>query len=132
MGEARSAWKSESPKDNDRSSIPRTRFFLELAHEIAVDKRIAPPHNLLRFYVATLVSKVVLQSLTDDVQAFVVRRVAESFDLMQESSPSEIASMRNQLAEASGSLLAVSDGIVRYGTGSLTCACSALSSSNPN
>ncbi|EKM48038.1 uncharacterized protein PHACADRAFT_214979 [Phanerochaete carnosa HHB-10118-sp] len=106
MGEARSAWKSESPQGSDRSSIPRTRFFLELAHEIIVDKRIAPPHNLLQFCVATLVSKVVLQSLTDDVQAFVVRCIAESFDLMQESSPSEIPSIRDQLVEASGSLLA--------------------------
>ena len=99
------------PQGSGRSSIPRTRSFLDLAHEIVVDRRIAPPQNLLRFYLPTFVSKVILQGLTDDVQAFVVKRLAESFNLMKESNSSENTLIRNQFVEASGSLLGVSSQI---------------------
>lgn len=114
VAEARLAWKSESSQDNDRSSIPRTRFFLDLAHEIVVERRISPPQNLLRFYLTTLVPKAVMQILTADVQAFVIKRIAESFDVMQDSNPSEVTPIRNQLVDVSGLLLAVSDHVVLH------------------
>ncbi|GJE89989.1 hypothetical protein PsYK624_061080 [Phanerochaete sordida] len=106
LDEAKAAWKSEQPRDDDRHSIPRTRFFLTMAHEIVVERRIAAPLNLTRFYIATFGPRTVLQNLTEDAQAFVIRHVAESFSLMQDTGRNDYISIRNQLVEANSTLMA--------------------------
>ena len=87
--------------------MPRTRFFLEMAHEIVVERRLAPLGNFLRFLLTTFVSKVALQSLTEDIQALVIKHVADILNALPEASANDRTVLRTQSVESSIHLLSV-------------------------
>lgn len=84
--------------------LTHSRYHLELASFIAVQKRVAHPSHLLRFYFShQLASKPTLVRLSQDAQAFVLSSVADILDACEASplegasaSPQEGAALRRQ------------------------------------
>ncbi len=77
LDEAKISSKIDFPHDDSRSSLPRTRCYLDLATMVAVDKQVAHPSHLLRFFCVNLLSKITLARLTEDLQVYVLSNTAE-------------------------------------------------------
>lgn len=73
--------KAKSTLHNDTrsgtASLKTTRFFFDLASSLAVEKAIASPVDLLRFYCRSL-SKISLSGLPKDDYVYFIARVAET------------------------------------------------------
>ncbi|KAH9895220.1 hypothetical protein C8Q73DRAFT_644717 [Cubamyces lactineus] len=79
LAQARATLKSDLPPGSEHGSLENTRYYLDLASFIATDRRFAHPSHLLRFYYTNLTPKLVLVRLPEEDQAYVIRRVAETF-----------------------------------------------------
>ena len=79
LAQARATLKSDLPPGSEHGSLQNTRYYLDLASFIATDRRFAHPSHLLRFYYTNLTPKLVLVRLPEEDQAYVIRRVAETF-----------------------------------------------------
>lgn len=84
QNEAKVSWKAETPKAGERASLPRTRFYLDLANDI-LQRRLGPAAHYLRFYLTMFISKAVLQSLTDEIQVLVIKHTADALELLLDS-----------------------------------------------
>lgn len=108
LKEERASYKVEAPQasqEKQRSSLPRTRFYLQLAYHIAVEKQAAYPARLLRHYCTNLVSKVVLAMFNEDFQAFVITNFAGALAAVQRNTDE---TLRNQAVDAAVPILVVS------------------------
>ncbi|KAI8992938.1 hypothetical protein BD414DRAFT_514013 [Trametes punicea] len=79
LTQARALLKSNLPSGAESGSLQDTRYYLDLASFITVERHLAPASHLLHFYYSHLTPKLVLGRLSDDDQAYVIGRVAETF-----------------------------------------------------
>lgn len=108
LAQAKEAYKSETPHGGAKSSLARTRQYLALAVDL-VQNRIASPTSLLRFLLVTFAPKVVLQNLSVDAQALIIKHTADTLNNLQDTPRAEERNtLRNQAIDASVSLLVVS------------------------
>ena len=80
---AKASWKAETPQASERSSLPRTRIYLDLASDI-LSRGLGQATSYLRFHLTSFVSKATLQSLSDDAQCLVITHVADALKLVLE------------------------------------------------
>ncbi|OJT02632.1 Apoptosis inhibitor 5-A [Trametes pubescens] len=85
LGQARAMLKSDLPSSGESGSLYNVRYYLDLASFITVENRLSAPSHLLRFYYSNLTPKLVLGRLAEDDQAYVIRRVAETFAAYDET-----------------------------------------------
>ncbi|PCH35985.1 hypothetical protein WOLCODRAFT_108007 [Wolfiporia cocos MD-104 SS10] len=83
---AKASLKIDMPPGGGRSSLENTRYFLEMASFIAVQKRVAHPSHLLQFYFTSLTSKMTLVRLNEDAQVLVLTHIADTLAAFQETS----------------------------------------------
>ena len=76
LTQARAALKSDIPSDAGRGSLISSGCYLDLAFSITVERRLAHPSHLLRFYHTTLLEKQHLSRLSEEEQSNVIRNVA--------------------------------------------------------
>ena len=113
LEEAKTLLRIDLPHDDSRSSLRRTRGYLDLAYLVAVDKQVAHPSQLLRFYCANLVSKITLARLNEDLQVYVLTSITEILSACEDRGPAPgflpgpASSLRNQVVAACPSLLSV-------------------------
>ncbi|KAI0358737.1 hypothetical protein OH77DRAFT_1494335 [Trametes cingulata] len=86
LSQARAALKADLPSGVEKGSLESSRYYLELASFVAVDRRLAHPSQLLRFYYTNLTTKLVLSRLSEEDQAYVICRVADVFVASDEPS----------------------------------------------
>ncbi|KAI9061682.1 hypothetical protein FKP32DRAFT_1612897 [Trametes sanguinea] len=79
LAQARATLKVDLPSGAEIGSLQETRYYLDLATFVAVERRLTPPTQLLRFYFTNLTPKLVLGRLSEEDQAYVIRKVAEIF-----------------------------------------------------
>ncbi|EIW62949.1 uncharacterized protein TRAVEDRAFT_112793 [Trametes versicolor FP-101664 SS1] len=84
LGQARAMLKSDLPSGGESGSLHNVRYYLDLASFITIENRLSTPSHLLRFYYSNLTPKLVLGRLAEDDQAYVIRRVAETFAVYDE------------------------------------------------
>ncbi|CDO78097.1 hypothetical protein BN946_scf184634.g3 [Trametes cinnabarina] len=87
LSQARATLKADLPSGVENGSLQETRYYLELSRFIAVERRLAPPAQLLRFYYTNLTPKLILGRLSDENQAYIIRNVAETFAASDERVP---------------------------------------------
>ncbi|KAG1765376.1 hypothetical protein EV702DRAFT_1151986 [Suillus placidus] len=73
-------------KSNDLGSIKTIDFYISLAHFVAIQKRVASPVVLLRFYCTSLMGKPVLQRFSPEEQLVLAGRVVEALEACEEES----------------------------------------------
>ncbi|KAG2154442.1 uncharacterized protein EDB93DRAFT_1223283 [Suillus bovinus] len=73
-------------KSNDLGSIKTIDFYISLAHFVAIQKRVASPVVLLRFYCTYLMGKPVLQRFSPEEQLVLAGRVVEALEACEEES----------------------------------------------
>ncbi|KAG0707033.1 hypothetical protein DFH29DRAFT_898065 [Suillus ampliporus] len=73
-------------KSNDLGSIKTIDFYISLAHFVAIEKRVASPVLLLRFYSTALMRKPVLQRFSPEEQLVLAGRVVEALQACEEES----------------------------------------------
>lgn len=110
--EAKASWKVETPQAGEQTSLPRTRSYLDLANDI-LHKGLGQATTYLRFYLTVFTSKAILQSLTDDVQALVIKYISGGLELLLESTSStdEHTHIITSTVNACGFLFAVGHGL---------------------
>lgn len=79
LTQLRATLKSDLPPSMERASLNNSRYYLDLASFVAVDKALAPPTSLLRFYYTSLTPKLVLGRLCEEDQVYVINQVARVF-----------------------------------------------------
>lgn len=99
----------------EQASLDHTRPYLDLASYISVERRVAHPLHLLRFYLTKLMPKTTMWKLSSDAQVFVISGVATSLAACEEgdqaSAPAEAAEnwqIRKLAVESSAVLFEVS------------------------
>lgn len=114
LNEAKITIKADLSSGNERSPLTASRYFLNLASFIVVDKMLASPAHFLRFYCTNLATKMTLQKLSEDAQIFVIFAIAAISDIcedkpLQGSGPSEeeLISVRKQIVDTAAVLLQV-------------------------
>ncbi|KAI0769397.1 hypothetical protein BD413DRAFT_83385 [Trametes elegans] len=124
LAQARATLKTDLPSGGETGSLRNTRYYLDLASFVAVDRRMAHPSILLRFYYTHLTPKLVLVRLHEGDRAYVIRRVVETFAIVDESTRApptgpaaertdvgadtvDVAALRKQFPEISSVLLQV-------------------------
>ncbi|TFY56680.1 hypothetical protein EVJ58_g7487 [Rhodofomes roseus] len=96
LEKAKASLKADLLPSDAQSPLTDSRYYLELASYIAVQKRVAHPSHLLRFhFTSQLAAKATLLGLTEDARAFVISSVGDILDAC-EASPLEGASMPPQ------------------------------------
>ncbi|KAH9916838.1 uncharacterized protein B0H18DRAFT_1036990 [Fomitopsis serialis] len=96
LEKAKGSLKTDLLAAEAHTPLTNSRYYLDLASIIAVQKRVAHPSHLLRFYFTSqLAAKPTLLRLTEDAQAFVLSNVADTLAACQ-ASPLEGASMMPQ------------------------------------
>ncbi|KAH9932462.1 uncharacterized protein B0H18DRAFT_985633 [Fomitopsis serialis] len=96
LEKAKGSLKADLLAAEAHTPLTRSQYYLELASNIAVRKRVAHPSHLLRFYFTSqLAAKPTLLRLTEDAQAFIQSNVADTLAACQ-ASPLEGASMTPQ------------------------------------
>ncbi|KAG1751281.1 uncharacterized protein EDB91DRAFT_1104437 [Suillus paluster] len=73
-------------KSNDLGSIKTIDFYISLAHFVAIEKRVASPVILLRFYCTSLMRKPLLQRFSPEEQLVLAGRVVEALQACEEES----------------------------------------------
>ncbi|KDQ55717.1 hypothetical protein JAAARDRAFT_37140 [Jaapia argillacea MUCL 33604] len=99
---------TEELRSTDNSAtIPSTLILLKLALYISVDRKVAHPLPLVRFYCSKLVSKLTMSKLDTPTQLNVISGLSQGLtacdaDRRQVSAPSdeEIIAVRNQVVDA--------------------------------
>ncbi|KAI0364432.1 hypothetical protein BV20DRAFT_859949 [Pilatotrama ljubarskyi] len=86
LSQVRAALKTDLPSGAEKGFLQHSRYYLDLASYVAVDRRLAHPSHLLRFYYTNLTTKLVLSRLSEEDQAYVIRRVAEAFAASEDAS----------------------------------------------
>jgi len=86
------------------ASLETTRHYLDLAAFVVIEKRIAPPIDLLRFYYTSLAGKMTLQRLSIDDQTWVICSMAETLaacdqDPKNHDGP-QLSALRRQVIDA--------------------------------
>ena len=107
LEKAKDSLKADLNPDNAQPPLASSRYYLELASFISVQKRVAHPSHLLRFYFSyQLASRPTLVRLSPDAQAFVLSSVADILDACEASplegasaSPQEGAALRKQISD---------------------------------
>lgn len=107
LEKAKESLKADLNLENTQSPLTHSRYHLELASFIAVQKRVAHSSHLLRFYFSyQLASKHTLVRLSPDAQAFVLSSIADVLDACEASplegasaSPQEGAALRKQIPD---------------------------------
>lgn len=89
LAQIRAALKADLSAGMDSVSLSSSRDYLDLASYIVVDKRLAPPADLLRFYYVSLAPKSVLGRLSEEDQAYVLVAVAQVFSAAEEMGPKQ-------------------------------------------
>ncbi|OSD04110.1 hypothetical protein PYCCODRAFT_1364979 [Trametes coccinea BRFM310] len=87
LAQARATLKVDLPSGAETGSLQETRYYLDIATFVTVDRRLSSPTQLLRFYYTNLTPKLVLGRLSEEDQAYVIRRVAETFAACDERTP---------------------------------------------
>ncbi|KAL6303506.1 hypothetical protein BKA93DRAFT_734804 [Sparassis latifolia] len=109
LDRAKSELKTDLPPGSDHLSLEHSRYFLDLASFISVEKRLAHPSHLVRFYYTSLVPKMVLLRLTEHAQSFIISNVANTLsaceDGSQDVSSGEDPSVRKQVPDICAALL---------------------------
>ena len=83
--QTRAALKADLPSGVENATLTSSRHYLELAFFVAVEKRLAHPSDLLRFYYASLTPKLVLGRLSEEDQAYVISSVARAVAACEEA-----------------------------------------------
>jgi hypothetical protein len=73
-------------KSNDLGSIKTIDFYISLAHFVAIERRVASPVVLLRFYCTSLLGKPVLQRFSPEEQLVLAGRVVEALKACEDES----------------------------------------------
>ena len=73
-------------KSNDLGSIKTIDFYISLAHFVAIERRVASPVVLLRFYCTSLLGKPVLQRFSPEEQIVLTGRVVEALKACEDES----------------------------------------------
>lgn len=114
LAEAKATFKTESPSEGEVSPLTRTRYYLDLAAYIAIEKHAATPTNLLRFYCSTFASRITLMRVAEEMRVFVIDNFANSLSALQENAPKmvspsaeEVVLLRNIAVDACSVLLSV-------------------------
>jgi hypothetical protein len=105
-------------RDDTRSGAPSlktTRFFLDLASFLTVEKRVASPAELLRFNCQCL-GKMTLSGLPQDDYIYFIQSTAQALSASEEvhrehpdsNTDVQLASLREQVATTSPTLVNVS------------------------
>lgn len=84
LNQVRVAVKSDLPSDAGQGSYNPLRCYLELASFVAVERRLAHPSHLLRFYYTTLVDGLDLTRLSEEGRCSVIRDVARTLAACEE------------------------------------------------
>ena len=58
LGQIRATFKTDLPSGDDIGTLSRARYHLDLASFVSIDKRLAHPSHLLRFYRCSLKVRV--------------------------------------------------------------------------
>ncbi|KAG2095510.1 hypothetical protein BD769DRAFT_1516823 [Suillus cothurnatus] len=100
-------------KSNDLGSIKTIDFYISLAHFVAIQKRVASPVVLLRFYCTSLMGKPVLQRFSPEEQLVLAGRVVEALEACEEESRlrpqicshEQLSFLRRQVVDGAPNLL---------------------------
>lgn len=117
LTEAKTAHKSELSTDGGLSPLTKTRYYLSLAAYVAIERHVARPTSLLRFYCQTFASRITLLRLNADLRAFVIDNFAKALSSLQENAPKmvnlsaeEVTQLCNTVVDVSPALFSVSLG----------------------
>lgn len=100
-------------KSNDLGSIKTIDFYISLAHFVAIQKRVASPVVLLRFYCTSLMGKPVLQRFSPEEQLVLAGRVVEALEACEDESRlrpqicshEQLSFLRRQVVDGAPNLL---------------------------
>jgi hypothetical protein len=103
-------------KSNDLGSIKTIDFYISLAHFVAIQKRVASPVVLLRFYCTSLMGKPVLQRFSPEEQLVLAGRVVEALEACEDESRlrpqicshEQLSFLRRQVVDGAPNLLEAS------------------------
>lgn len=103
-------------KSNDLGSIKTIDFYISLAHFVAIQKRVASPVVLLRFYCTSLMGKPVLQRFSPEEQLVLAGRVVEALEACEDEnhlrpqicSHEQLSFLRRQVVDGAPNLLEAS------------------------
>ncbi|KAI0779607.1 hypothetical protein C8Q74DRAFT_1199239 [Fomes fomentarius] len=84
LGQVHVALKIDLHPGLENASLSTSRYYLDLAFFVAVEKRLAHPSDLLRFFYASLTPKLVLVRLCEEYQAYVISSVARTIAASEE------------------------------------------------
>ncbi|KAI0948946.1 hypothetical protein AcW1_008681 [Taiwanofungus camphoratus] len=84
---AKSTIKTDLPPGSERSSLENTRYYLDLASFIVVDKCLTQPSQLLRFYFTSLMPKMIFLRLNEDAQTLVMSNTAALLSASEQNGP---------------------------------------------
>ncbi|TFY82398.1 hypothetical protein EWM64_g1610 [Hericium alpestre] len=106
LDQAQISVKEDLVADNEPVALERGRYYLELAMLIAVERGIADPIHLLRFYCTTFLENALLRKLSREVQLFVFIHLAETLSacssrVSSETDLQDVVSCRRQIVDAS-------------------------------
>ena len=73
-------------KSNDLGSIKTIDFYISMAHFVAIEKRVASPIVLLRFYCTSLMGKPALQRFSAEEQFVLAGRVVQALKACEDES----------------------------------------------
>ncbi|CCM03887.1 uncharacterized protein FIBRA_06038 [Fibroporia radiculosa] len=114
LDRAKVALKADLLPGSERVSLQQTRYYLELSSYVAVEKHIAQPSQLLRFYFTSMTSKMILMRLNEEAQLFVISHVADVLSAYEERPPqaagasdADTAMLRRQIPDVCVLLLQV-------------------------
>ncbi|KAH8107682.1 hypothetical protein BXZ70DRAFT_884990 [Cristinia sonorae] len=102
---AKSSLKAEVASGVSNPPVPNTSYFLGLASFISVEKRVAKPDILLRFYCTSVVSRVILMRLPEVAKASILSGIADSLIACDEITRSgdfskeEMTKLRKQVVD---------------------------------
>lgn len=116
LDRAKASLKLDPQSGADKASLEHTRPYLDLASYITVERRVAHPSHLLRFYLVNLMPKTTMWKLSSDAQGFVISGFAASLAACEEKDPgsdgavtAENAQLRKLAIDSSAVLFEVSN-----------------------
>ncbi len=84
LGQVHAALKIDLHPGLENASLSTSRYYLDLAFFVAVEKRLAHPSDLLRFFYGSLTPKLVMVRLCEEYQAYVISSVARTIAASEE------------------------------------------------
>ncbi|RPD58686.1 hypothetical protein L227DRAFT_504962 [Lentinus tigrinus ALCF2SS1-6] len=109
LGQIRAAFKTDLPSGEVSGTLSGARHYLDLVSFVTVEKRLAHPSLLLRFYYTSITPKSVLRRLTEEDQAYVITAVARLVAACEEGPKVPPTAPAADLGKVTGGVPSVAD-----------------------